>query len=248
MAKWLDATVVENRQWNDQLHSLRLDADFPEFKAGQFTRLALEVDGEQISRPFSLVNAPGQRPLDFYFIAVPGGTMSTRLANLRAGDEIQIADKASGLLTIDQVPEAKHLYLLSTGTGVGPFLSIIKTADTWKHFDKVVLVHAVRYQDELTYQDTIAEVQAEQPDNFIYIPMVSREDCDFALSGRIPQAIEDGRLSHWTGLALTPEHSQVMLCGNPAMIQDTMDLLIEKYDMKKHSRREPGHISIEKYW
>lgn len=248
MAKWLDATVVENRQWNDRLHSLRLEAEFPEFKAGQFTRLALEIDGEQVSRPFSLVNAPQQRPLDFYFIEVPGGALSTRLAKLEAGDTIQIAPKASGLLTIDQLPEARHLFLLSTGTGVGPFLSIIKTADTWERFEKVVLVHAVRYRDELTYQDTIAEVQAEQPENFIYIPMVSREQCDFALSGRIPQAIEDGRLQHWTGIDITPQDSQVMLCGNPDMIQDTMDLLIESYGMKKHSRRDPGQISIEKYW
>jgi ferredoxin--NADP+ reductase len=248
MAKWLEATVVENKQWNDRLHSLRLQADFPEFKAGQFARLALDIDGEQVIRPFSLVNAPDETPLDFYFIEVPGGQLSPHLASLEAGDAVQLAPKAAGLLTVDQLPEAKHLYLLSTGTGIGPFLSIIKNAETWQRFEKVVLVHAVRYQDELTYQDTIAEVQAKQPESFVYVPMVSREQCDFALSGRIPQAIEDGKLSHWTGLDITPEDSQIMLCGNPAMIQETMDLLIDNYGLTKHSRREPGHISIEKYW
>lgn len=248
MSDWLHAKVVENKQWNDRLHSLRLETEFPEFKAGQFTRLALEIDGEVVSRPFSLVNAPDERPLDFYFIEVPDGQLSTRLAQLKTGDDIMVAPKASGLLTLDQLPEAKHLYLLSTGTGVGPFMSIIKTALAWDLFEKVTLVHAVRYQSELTYQSTIAEVQAKQPDNFVYVPMVSREQCDFALSGRIPQAIEDGRLEHWTGTEIGPEQSQVMLCGNPAMIQETMDLLIEKRGMKKHSRREPGQISIEKYW
>jgi ferredoxin--NADP+ reductase len=248
MSDWLQATVVENKQWNDRLHSLRLETEFPEFKAGQFTRLALEVDGELVSRPFSLVNAPDQRPLDFYFIEVPGGQLSTRLAQLKHGDEILVAPKASGLLTLDQLPQAKHLYLLATGTGVGPFMSIIKTNLAWELFDKVVLVHAVRYQSELTYQETIAEVQAEHPDDFVYVPMVSREPCDFALAGRIPQAIEDGRLEHWTGTEISVEQSQVMLCGNPAMIQDTMDLLVSQRGMKKHSRREPGHISIEKYW
>lgn len=248
MTDWLNAKVVENKQWNDQLHSLRLQADFPNFKAGQFTRLAMEIDGELISRPFSLVNAPDERPLDFYFIKVPGGALSTRLANLQPGEEIMVAPRAAGLLTVDQLPEARHLYLLATGTGVGPFLSIIKTRQVWELFEKVVLVHAVRFQNELTYQETIAEVQADQPEDFIYIPMVSREDCDFALSGRIPQAIEDGRLEHWTGLEITADDSQVMLCGNPAMIQDTMNLLIEQRGMKKHTRRDPGQISIEKYW
>jgi ferredoxin--NADP+ reductase len=248
MSDWLQATVVENKQWNDKLHSLRLDTEFPAFKAGQFTRLALQIDGELVSRPFSLVNAPDERPLDFYFIEVPGGQLSTHLAHLKAGDEVMVAPRASGLLTLDQLPEAKHLYLLSTGTGVGPFMSIIKTALAWELFEKVILVHAVRFQSELTYQETIAEVQAQQPDNFVYVPMVSREQCDFALSGRIPQAIEDGRLEHWTGTEIGPQQSQVMLCGNPAMIQDTMDLLTEQRGMKKHSRRDPGQISIEKYW
>lgn len=248
MTDWLDAKVVENKQWNDRLHSLRLQVDFPPFKAGQFTRLALDIDGELINRPFSLVNAPDEQPLDFYFIEVPDGLLSTRLATLQAGDEIKVAPKAAGLLTLDQLPEARHLYLLATGTGIGPFLSIIKTATVWQQFEKVVLVHAVRFQNELTYQETIAETQAAQPDNFVYIPIVSREDCDFALSGRIPQAIEDGRLEQRAGVEISPAESQVMLCGNPAMIQETMDLLIEQRGMKKHSRRDPGQISIEKYW
>lgn len=248
MAEWLTAKVVENKQWNDRLHSLRIETDFPAFKAGQFTRLALEIDGEMVSRPFSLVNTPDERPLDFYFIEVPDGVLSSKLVSLNVGDDILVAPKAAGLLTLDQLPEAKHLYLLATGTGVGPFLSIAKTSQVWELFDKVVFVHAVRYKDELTYQETIAEVQANHPEDFIYIPIVSREPCDFALSGRIPQAVEYGLLEQRAGLEITPEDSQIMLCGNPAMVQDTMNILIEKRGLKKHSRRDPGHISIEKYW
>jgi len=248
MAEWLDAEVVENKQWNERLHSLRLAVDFPPFKAGQFTRLALEIDGELVSRPFSLVNAPDDNILDFYFIEVIDGVLSTRLANMKAGDQIKVAPKAAGLLTIDQLPAAKHLYLLATGTGIGPFLSIAKTAQVWDLFEKVVLVHAVRFQDELTYQETIAEVQAKHPEDFIYIPFVSREECDYALTGRIPQAVADGRLEQRAGLTISAEDSQVMLCGNPEMVQETMQTLIEGKGLKKHSRREPGQISIEKYW
>jgi len=248
MAEWLTAKVVENKQWNDRLHSLRVETDFPAFKAGQFTRLALDIDGEMVSRPFSLVNSPDERPLDFYFIEVPDGVLSSKLVLMQPGDEILVAPKAAGLLTLEQLPEAKHLYLVATGTGVGPFLSIAKTSQVWDLFEKVVLVHAVRHKDELTYPETIAEVQANHPEDFLYVPIVSREECDFALSGRIPQAVDDGRLEHRVGLKITPEDSQIMLCGNPAMVQDTMDILIEKRGLRKHSRREPGHISIEKYW
>ncbi len=248
MADWLTATVVENKQWNDRLHSLRLDVDYPLFKAGQFTRLALEVEGELVSRPFSIVNSPDTRPLDFYFIEVLDGLLSTRLAKLKAGDEVLVAPKAAGLLTLDQLPEGKHLYLLSTGTGVGPFLSILNTREVWQQYEKIVLVHAVRYQNELTYQDNIDSINTAHQDQFIYVPFVSREEAPEALSGRIPQAVEDGRFEQRTGLKITAEESQVMLCGNPDMVNETMEVLINTHGLKKHSRREPGQISIEKYW
>jgi ferredoxin--NADP+ reductase len=248
MTDWITGQVVENKQWNNRLHSLRIQADFPAFKAGQFTRLALEIEGELVSRPFSLVNAPGEQPLDFYFIEVLNGKLSMPLAHMKPGDEVLVAPRAAGLLILDHLPPARHLHLLSTGTGIGPFLSIIKTGQPWQLFEKVVLVHAVRTENELTYQETIEQVLAEHGDQFIYVPFVSREQCDFALSGRIPQAIIDGQLEQRTGLRLTAEDSQVMLCGNPDMVQETMDTLIAERGMKKHSRRDPGQISIEKYW
>ena len=248
MGDWLSAKVVENRQWTERLYSLRVTTDFPSFKAGQFTRLALMIDGELVSRPFSLVNSPEEHPLDFYFTHVQDGVLSSRLATLKPGDDVMVAPRASGLLTLDQLPSAKHLYLLATGTGVGPFLSILKTSEAWDQFERVILVHGVRFMNELTYQETIAGVELMHPDAFTYIPMVSRESCEYALSGRIYHALDDGRLEHRTGLKLTPQDSQIMLCGNPGMIQDTMNLLIDKHGMTKHSRREPGQISIEKYW
>lgn len=247
MSKWIHAKVVEKKQWNYRLFSLRLQADFPEFDAGQFTRLALDIDGEEVSRPFSLVNAPDEELLDFYFIEVLDGALSPRLAQLEPGDDIQVASRASGLLTLKQIQPGKTLFLLSTGTGIGPFLSIIKTAEPWQQFEKVVLVHAVREQSELSYQETIQLVLEQHTDQFSYVPFVSREECDFALAGRIPQAIEDGRLEQAAGVEFKSEDTQVMLCGNPAMVQETMDVLMQR-GLTKHSRREPGNISIEKYW
>lgn len=247
MADWLNAEVVENKQWNARLHSLRLAAELPAFKAGQFTRLGLDIDGEIVSRPFSLVNAPHEPLLDFYFIEVPEGSLSPALAKLTSGDRVLVSPKAAGLLTLDQVPESRHLFLLATGTGIGPFLSIIKTKEPWQRFDRVVLVHGVRYMEDLNYRDSIEQVRAAHPDAFSYVPMVTREQCDFAMSGRISHAVEDGRLERLTGVPFD-RHCHVMLCGNPDMVQHTTDALIDKRGLTRHTRREPGHISIEKYW
>ncbi|ODN67090.1 ferredoxin--NADP reductase [Methylophaga muralis] len=246
MTKWSEGRVIENKQWTENLHSIRVDAAIDAFDAGQFTRLAMEIDGEEVSRPFSLVNAPAEKTLDFYFIEVPGGVFSTKLAKLKAGDSIQVATKATGLLTLKQLPPAQKLFLLATGTGIGPFLSIIKTSDVWQQFERISLVHAVRFTKELTYQQTIRSIAENHSHQFSYIPIVSREPSDYAIPGRIPAAIMDKQLELRAGAQIDSD-CHVMLCGNPDMVQDTMDVLIQR-GLKKHSRREPGHISIEKYW
>jgi len=247
MAQWSNGRVVENRQWNDRLHSLRVEAGIAPFEAGQFTRLALPIDGEIVGRPYSLVNAPHERLLDFYFSVVPGGKLSTRLARLRPGDEVLVAPQAAGLLTLAQLPPARHLHLLSSGTGIGPFLSIIKTEAPWQRFERVVLVHAVRRVADLNYRDTIQQVAAAHAQQFSYIPFVSREPCDFALAGRVPQAIADGRLEARRGITFSAADSQVMLCGNPDMVNGSLEVLIAR-GLKRHKRREPGQISVENYW
>ncbi len=247
MAQWTEGRVAENRQWSDRLYSLRVDAAIEPFEAGQFTKLALPDGDEVISRPYSLVNPPYAPLLDFYFIVVPGGALSGRLAALQPGDSVLVAPKATGMLTLSQIPPARHLFLLATGTGIGPFLSIIRTDAPWQSFEHVVLVHAVRTVAELNYREVIGEVAAARPQRFGYIPFVSREACEFALGGRIPQAIADGRLEMQAGAALQPGDCHVMLCGNPQMVEDTINMLVAR-GMKRHRRREPGEISVESYW
>lgn len=247
MAQWVSGQVVDCHHWNGRLHSLRVEADIASFEAGQFTRLGLEIDGSIVGRPYSLVNAPQERPLDFYFIVVPGGPLSPRLAALPPGAAILVAAQATGFMTLKEVPASPHLWLISTGTGVGPFLSILKTATPWQRYERVVLVHAVRTVDELNYADTIRQVATAYPRQFTYIPFVSREACAYALPGRIPQAIENGSLEQKAGIAFSADNSQVMLCGNPDMVEDTRNMLIAR-GMRKHSRREPGQISMERYW
>ncbi|MDO8412944.1 MAG: ferredoxin--NADP reductase [Gallionellaceae bacterium] len=247
MSKWVAGKIVEKKQWTDKLYSLRIEADIEPFEAGQFGKLALEIDGEMVARPYSYVNAPHERPLDFYFITVEDGPFTQRLNKLERGDQIFLTPHGAGFLVLSELPSAQNLWLLCTGTALGPFLSIMKTAEPWRRFTNVIFVHAVRYKHELTYQDTIARIRELHPQQFHYIPFVSREETDFAMPGRVMDAIADGRLEKRAGLALTTETSQVMICGNPDMVRDTIAALSAR-GMKKNRRREPGHITIENYW
>jgi len=246
-SKWLQGTVVDQRVWTDRLCSLRVDAAVEPFRAGQFCRLALDVGGERVARPYSFVNAPYERPLEFYYIRLDGGPLTSRLAALGPGDLIFLSPRASGFLTLSDVPAAEYLWMLATGTAIGPFLSILKTDEPWQRFSRIVLVHAVREATELSYAETVNSLVAKHPKQLSFVPFVSREDTVFAIRGRIPDAIRDGRLEARTAVAIDSARSQVMLCGNPAMVEDTL-LVLEARGLKRHKRKEPGHMHVESYW
>jgi ferredoxin--NADP+ reductase len=238
---------MSKRVWNQNLISLRIDADIEPFQPGQFTKLGLEIDGQVVGRPYSLVNAPGEQPLEFLFGVVSGGPLSARLAALERDAGILVAPRANGFLVLSEVPDRPHLWLVASGTGIGPFLSMLRSDEAWRRFEKVVLVHAVRHHHDLTHSDMLNEVAAKRGAQFAFVPFVSREPADFALGGRIPAAIADGRLEPRAGIGISPDQSQVMLCGNPAMVEDVTAALVER-GLRKHRRKEPGHICVENYW
>ena len=163
------------------------------------------------------------------------------------GDKILVAPRAHGFMILDEVPQSRHLWLIATGTGVAPFLSILATDKLWQRHERVVLVYAVRTLSELGYQERIAQILANHSGQFSFIPFLSRETSDFTLHGRIPQAIIDGRLEARAGMTINAEDSQIMLCGNPHMVKDTRNTLIAR-GLKKHHRFEPGQITAESYW
>ena len=251
MAAWVEGRVAGTRHWTPSLLSLQVTASEVNFVAGQFARLGLPAppgDKESmVGRPYSFVNPPGVQPHEFYFIVVPGGPLSARLAALAIGDPVWLALRANGFFSIAEVAAADVLWCLATGTGIGPFLSILRTDEPWQKFRQAVLVHAVRQVQELTYRDEIAAIGRAHPGAFCYVPMVSREAHPDGLHGRIPAAIDDGRLEARAGVALSPENSHAMLCGNPAMVEDTQRLLAAR-GMQRHRRREPGHVTVETYW
>jgi len=251
MTAWVEGRVAAVRRWTDELCSLMVDAPAVTFSAGQFARLALPAPAgardPMLGRPYSFVNPPHRAPHEFYFILVPGGPLSPRLAALEPGDSVWLLPRANGFFTIAEVAPAEALGCLSTGTGIGPFLSMLRTDEPWQKFGRVALVHGVRHARELTYQDAIAEIRATRGGAFTYVPMVTREAHAGALAGRIPAAIADGRLEARASLALGAENAHVMLCGNPAMVEDAQKVLAQR-GMRRHRRREPGHITVETYW
>ena len=251
MSSWVEGRVVDVRRWTDNLFSLRVHAPEVTFTAGQFAKLALPAPPgakePMLGRPYSFVNPPGAPVHEFYFVVVPEGPLSPRLAALVPGDRLWLLARANGFFTIDEVPTAPSLWCLATGTGLGPFLSILRTAAPWQKFPRVVLVHAVRYARELVYAEEIADVARTHPDAFRFVPVVSREDHPEALRGRIPALLADRQIETRAGLTLGPDTAHAMLCGNPQMVDDTQALLGDR-GMRRHRRREPGHITVETYW
>ena len=243
---WVEGQVIQNKHWTEQHHSLRVEASIQPFQAGQFTRLALDIDGERIARPYSFINAPHEPFLEFYFNRVPDGIISNRLSALKEGDTLWVSSQGAGFLTLAEVPQAEHLWLFAAGTAIGPFLSILKTEEPWQRFSKIILVHGVRSVEELTYQDEIQQFVQRDPKKFTALPSVTRQNCDSAMKDRIPLAIQSGELEKRVGLALNPTYSQAMICGSPVMVQNTREAL-KLRGLKKHLRHKPGHVISEDY-
>ncbi|NIP73363.1 MAG: ferredoxin--NADP reductase [Gammaproteobacteria bacterium] len=247
MSKWVEGQVVAKRYWTGQLVSLQVEAAVAPFRAGQFTKLGLDLEGERIERPYSYVNPPHQGPLEFYFITVPDGPLTNAMAALDRGDGLWVQAQPSGLFTLADVPDGEDLWLLATGTALGVFLSILQTEEPWERFANVVLVHGVRTVEELTYRRTLEELAYRRGRQFRMVPFVSREETELGFQGRLTHALTDGRLERHTGLEIAPGRSQVMICGNRDMVRDATSLLTER-ELKKNRRSSPGHITTEHYF
>lgn len=249
MTTWMTTKVHTVRHWHAGLFSLQIDLPGFNFKAGQFARIALPNPvGEPVARAYSMVNAPSESRIEFVIARVAEGEVTPHLQNLKGGDEILINSHPSGFFTLDHVPDGDTLWMLATGTGIGPYLSILKEDTVWQRYPKVRLVHGVRTQADLCYHDMLSALAEQRPEQFRYQPVISRESQrgDNALHGRIPALIASGELEQVTKAVFNPQ-SQVMLCGNPAMIQDARDALAAK-GLQKHLKRKPGHITMEQYW
>lgn len=245
--KWVEGTVVEQKRWTDKLFSLRVSAEIGSFEPGQHATLALPVGGVLVTRPYSFVNAPKEQPHEFHYMLLPEGPLTTRLARLEDRDVVFLAPTATGLFVLSAIPDAEKLWMLATGTGIAPYLSMLRTEVPWRRFQHVVLVHSVRHASEITYGEAVAAIAKERAAQFRYVSLTSREEAAGSLPGRISDTIVDGRLEKTVGLTLDPKGAQVMICGSPKTIGDITEELKPR-GMRRHRRRDPGHICVENYW
>lgn len=248
MTDWVKGVVVGITHWTDNLFSLRIQADIAPFSAGQYISLGLDVDGERVAQPYSILSAPGEQPLEFFFYTQLEGDLSRALSRRRDGDTVWVQPRAEGTLTLADIPDRRDvLCLMATGTGVAPFISMLKTDEPWQRFDRVVLVYAARVWADFRYRELFAELQARYPERFILVPFISRESRDGAIRGHIPDSLRKGELEQRMGLTLQPENSHVMLCGNPGMVKEAVALLQDRGFTDNRPGRA-GQLSYESYW
>lgn len=252
--KFTRQRLLEVETLTPSLFTLRTTRD-PGFRftAGQFARLGVrKPSGSLVWRAYSMVSAPHDDFLDFFSVVVPDGEFTSELRRLGPGDELLIERQPYGYLTLDRFPDGRDLWLLATGTGVAPFLSILQDFEAWERFERIVLVYSVREARELAYQPLIhtlveRDYLAEHAHKLTYLPTITRERVPGALRGRITALLESGELERAAGLELSPEHSRLMLCGNPQMIEDTR-LMLKARDLQLSLTRRPGQVAVENYW
>jgi len=252
--KFTRQTLLDVQPLTPNLFSLRVTRDPGfRFRAGQFARLGVtKADGSVVWRAYSMVSAPHDEYLDFFSIVVPGGEFTSELSSLGEGDTLLIDRTAFGYLTLDRFVGGRDLWLLATGTGIAPFMSILQDFEAWERFDNIKLVYSVREAQELAYVDDIAGLEqrdylADFAGKLQFIPVVTREQHPGALDARITTLIENGELERAAGLELSPEHSRIMLCGNPQMIDETRKVLKAR-DLQLSLSKRPGQVAVENYW
>lgn len=264
-------TVLSKTTWTPNLFSFTVTRpDSFKFTAGQFVRLGVNpsrlkyhqhhnndlesVPDEDIFRAYSIVSSPFDEVLEFFSIVIPDGAFTSQLQHLQVGDELLLNTMPFGFLTLAryQQPLPKDLWLLATGTGLAPFLSMLQDLQTWQDYEHIVLAYSARTADELAYVDKIKQLQddfgslVDNPARLIFVPIVTREPVDGALGTRLPKLLLEGALQQQAGIALEIDSAHVMVCGNPEMVDDTKEAL--KTLGLVMNRRGEGNIAVENYW
>ena len=268
-------TVLSKTTWTPNLFSFTVSRpDSFKFTAGQFVRLGVNPShlnyykqqgeagndvsndalNEDIFRAYSIVSSPFDEVLEFFSIVIPDGAFTSQLQHLEVGDKLLLNTMPFGFLTLAryQKPLPKDLWLLATGTGLAPFLSMLQDLKTWEDYEHIILAYSARSIEELAYVDKIKSLQedfgslVDNPAKLIFIPVVTREPIEGALTERLPKLLLDGTLQERAGIALDVDSTHVMLCGNPDMVEDTKETL--KSLGLVMNRRGEGNIAVENYW
>ncbi|RDE49332.1 MAG: ferredoxin--NADP reductase [Candidatus Accumulibacter meliphilus] len=246
--------VLWIHRWTPGLLSLRVTRDSRfRFTPGHYARLGLpDSSGPAVFRPLSITSAPAEAHLEFFCTLVTGGAFSSLLDRCRVGDPVQVEKASYGFLTLDALAPGHDLWLIASGSGLGPYLSILRDPEVWSAFARIVVVHSVRRAAELAYAEELEHLAQQRSATTAaarlhYLPVVTREPGVTALSQRIPALLADGSLATATGLSIDPEHSRVMVCGNPEMSRELRALLSER-GFRTTRRGVLGQMAFEKYW
>jgi ferredoxin--NADP+ reductase len=252
-AAFIRETVLDVRHWTEDYFSFTTSRDDGfRFDNGQFVMLGLEVDGRPLLRAYSIASANWEEQLEFFSIKVPNGPLTSRLQHVRPGDEILLSRKPTGTLLVSDLHPGRHLYLLGTGTGLAPFLAVIKDPETYERFDKVIVTHGVRRAGDLCYADYIRrelphhEFLGEQIQRqLLYFPAVSREA--YAHQGRLTTLLERGDMAAALGLPpIDPARDRFMICGSPSMLADFRAILDGRGFVPSPKIGVPGHYVFER--
>jgi ferredoxin--NADP+ reductase len=252
MSNFNQETVVSVHHWTDRLFSFKTTRNPAfRFQNGQFTMMGVEIQGRPLVRAYSLVSANYEEQLEFFSIKIADGPLTSRLQHLKEGDAILVSRKATGTLVLDNLRPGRNLYLLGTGTGLAPFLSLVRDPETYERFERVVIVHGCRWAAELAYSDWLANVLPN--DEFVgesvreqltYYPTVTREP--FRHNGRISLLMTTGKLFEDIGLSpMDVESDRFMLCGSPHMLTDLRTILRDR-GFVEGNHGAPGDYVIEK--
>lgn len=244
---WIQSEITDKKVWTDGLFTIQVRANgVKRFEPGQFLQVGVNVDGKHIHRPYSVASPHGEL-LEFFIVLVEEGELTPLLYEKSVGDVIDVSDKATGGFILSKSPKSQVLWLVGTGTGLAPYIAMLRAGDLWEDYEKVVVVHGARYACDLGYQEELCAYQAQRPDRFRYVPILTREQANGTLFGRIPACVKNGALEAEAQSEINAATSTVLLCGNPAMLDD-MELTLGERGMIKHRSRTPGQIVLERYW
>jgi len=252
MASLSTQNVTDVRHWNDSLFSFKTTRDRSlRFENGHFVMLGMEVEGKPLMRAYSIASPNYEEELEFFSIKVPDGPLTSRLQNIKVGDKLFVSSKPTGTLVVDHLLKGRNLYLISTGTGLAPFISIIQDPEVYERFDRVIVTHGVRYKSELAYQEFI-EVQLpknefygeEVQNKLLYYPTVTREP--YQNTGRLTDLMTSGKLFSDLGLEQAdPQYDRFMICGSPSMLKDTCAIL-DNWGFEESRQGIKAHYVIER--
>lgn len=256
MPVWIQTEVVQKKIWAEGLFTLSVRSDGVEsFQPGQFLHLALPEEGaykepledsNRVNRPYS-VASPFGKTLEFFIVLVKDGQLTPKLWDLEVGDHLEVSQGASGRFTLEQAPKSENLWLVATGTGLAPYIAMLRTETPWSTYQNVIVVHGARHHSDLAYTEELQSYKLQYPGRFHLVQTLTRERVPGLLHGRIPRLFDNRDIEEEVGIDCWGTSSTVLLCGNPAML-DAMETMLKQRDMNRHRSKSPGQIVVERYW